>query len=324
MTTLDAGLAPCDERPSTPSADSAARGRWCREMATITITTPSDGRCAFDSARFDCSALLVFLVLIAAGCARPSADMSWADHDPSNTERVDHSAWQALLDIYLITDHPSGVNLVDYPKLQSNPADRERLDRYIDHLQGLDPRLHARAEQMAYWINLYNAVTVRVVLGNYPVDSIKNIHDGVVPWTGPWGDLHANVAGQPLTLDNIEDDILRAIWQDPRIHYALNCASMGCPNLAPEAYTAENLERLLERGAREYVNHPRGVELLDDSFGVVSSIYFWYHEDFGNSDAGVLEHLRQYAEGELAEMLRDFDGSLDHEYDWSLNAPPTP
>ena len=99
---------------------------------------------------------------------------------------------------------------------------------------------------------------------------------------------------------------------------------MGCPNLQPEVYTAENLERLLEQGAREYINHPRGAELLDEAFGVVSSIYFWFPEDFGNSEAGVLEHLRKYAEGELAEMLQDFEGSLDHEYDWSLNAPAAP
>lgn len=250
--------------------------------------------------------------------------MSWSDHDPASSERVDHSEWQELLDAYLITDHPSGVNLVDYPRLQATAADQGRLGRYIAYLEGLDPRLYARDEQMAYWINLYNAVTVRVVLGSYPVDSIKNIHEGVVPWTGPWRDVHVNVMGQPLTLDAIEKDILRPIWQDPRIHYGLNCASMGCPNLAPEAYTAENLERLLEQGARDYVNHPRGVDLLDESFGVVSSIYYWYHDEFGNSDAGVLEHLREYAEGDLAERLQDFDGSLDHDYDWSLNAPPAP
>ena len=281
-------------------------------------------RRVFDSARLGPWALAALLGLGAASCAAPSADVSWADHDATSTERVDHGEWQALLDAYLITDDPSGVNLVDYPKLQANPADQERLDSYIDHLEGLDPRRYAKDEQMAYWINLYNAVTVKVVLGEYPVDSIKNIHEGVIPWTGPWGDIHTSAAGRPLTLDNIEHDILRPIWRDPRIHYAVNCASMGCPNLQPEVYTGENLERLLEQGAREYVNHPRGAELLDEAFGVVSSIYFWFPEDFGNSEAGVLAHLRTYAEGELAEMLQDFDGSLDHEYDWSLNAPPAP
>ncbi|WP_419935988.1 DUF547 domain-containing protein [Candidatus Palauibacter sp.] len=287
----------------------------------MTRSTQARGGGAFDSVRLGLWGLFGLLALGGVSCAGPSIDESWADHDPSNAERLDHSDWQALLDAYLITDDPSGVNLVDYAKLKANPADQQRLAGYIDYLQGLDPRQYARDVQMAYWINLYNAVTLRVVLDEYPVESIKDIHEGLIPNAGPWGDVHAMVAGQPLTLDNIEHDILRPIWQDNRIHYGVNCASIGCPNLAPEPYTAENLERLLDQAARDYVNHLRGAELLDEAFGVVSSIYYWYQEDFGNSDAGVLEHLRKYAEGDLAEQLRDFDGSLDHEYDWSLNAP---
>ena len=292
----------------------------------MTCSTGNRGTTTFYAAPVRAWGLLGLLALggVSVSCSTPSAEASWTDHDPTNTERLDHSEWQALLDGYLITDDPSGVNLVDYAKLQANDVDRERLAGYIDYLQGLDPRQYAKDVQMAYWINLYNAVTLQVVLNEYPVESIKEIHEGLIPGTGPWGDVHAMVAEQPLTLDNIEHDILRTIWQDNRIHYAVNCASMGCPNLATEAFTADNLERLLEKGARDYVNHLRGAELLDEAFGVVSSIYYWYHEDFGNSEAGVLEHLRKYAEGEFAEQLRDFDGSLDHEYDWSLNAPSTP
>ncbi len=290
----------------------------------MTRSTGIRRTCAFHVARFRPWGLLGLLALGGVSCGTPSPDASWADHDPTNTGRLDHSEWQTLLDAYLITDDPSGINLVDYAKLQANAADRGRLAGYIEYLQEQDPRQYAKDVQMAYWINLYNAVTVRVVVDAYPVASIKDIHEGLIPGTGPWGDVHAMVAGQPLTLDNIEHDILRPIWQDSRIHYAVNCASMGCPNLAPEPYTADNLERQLEQGARDYVNHVRGAELLDEAFGVVSSIYYWYQEDFGNSEAGVLEHLRKYAEGDLAEQLREFDGSLDHEYDWSLNAPSTP
>jgi len=276
------------------------------------------------SARVARRGLLGLLALGVMSCAGPSTDVAWDDHDPTNTARLDHSEWQALLDVYLITDDPSGINLVDYAGLRANAADRARLAGYIDYLQGLDPRQYAKDVQMAYWINLYNAVTLRVVVDEYPVESIKDIHEGLIPGTGPWRDIHAMVAGHPLTLDNIEHDILRPIWRDSRIHYGVNCASMGCPNLAPETYTADNLERLLDQAARDYVNHPRGVTLQDEASGLVSSIYFWYREDFGDSEAGVLEHLRKYAEGDLAEELRDFDGSLDHEYDWSLNAPDTP
>ncbi len=117
-----------------------------------------------------------------------------------------------------------------------------------------------------------------------------------------------------------EHGVLRPIWRDPRIHYALNCASIGCPNLAGRAYTRDHLERLLEEGARDYVNHPRGA-VWQDSELRVSSIYDWYQEDFGGTEAGVLGHLLRYARPELAERLRGYAGPIDYDYDWSLNEP---
>ena len=247
----------------------------------------------------------------------------WDKSDATNTATIDHADWQAVLDTYLITDDPSGVHLFDYRALRANAVDRQRLNRYLGHLQELDPRQYSRDVQMAFWINLYNALTVRVVVDAYPVESILQIHTGETPDSGPWKDIHANVAGVPLTLDNIEHDILRPIWQDNRIHYGVNCASLGCPNLASEAFTAANLGSLLDQCAKDFVNHLRAVELLDEAFGVTSSLYFWYMEDFGNSEAGVLAHLQKYAEEDLAEQLKAFDGSLDHEYDWRLNEPVT-
>lgn len=267
--------------------------------------------------------VLGLLTLSGASCYGQAADNIWDKYDPANTATIDHDDWQAVLDAYLITDDPSGVHLFDYRALQANAADRQRLNGYLDYLQELDPRQYARDVQMGYWINLYNAVTVRVVVDAYPVESILQIHKGETPDSGPWKDIYAMVAGNPLTLDNIEHDILRPIWQDNRIHYAVNCAAMGCPNLASKAFSADNLERLLDQCATDFVNHPRGVEFLDEAFGVTSSIYFWYIEDFNNSESGILEHLLEYAEGDLAEQLTTFDGSLDHEYDWSLNEPST-
>ena len=153
----------------------------------------------------------------------------------------------------------------------------------------------------------------------YPVDSIREIHEGWLD-IGPWDDVHALVAGRELTLNDIEHRILRPIWRDERIHYAVNCASLGCPNLAPKAYASSTLEEQLEQGAMDYVNHPRGAAFADGDL-VVSSIYDWYQEDFGDSEAAVIEHLMEYADEELAVRLRGFGGGLDYEYDWSLNDP---
>ena len=153
--------------------------------------------------------------------------------------------------------------------------------------------------------------------GDVYTESIRDIRPS---WLGrgPWKKAWMSVDGQAITLDDIEHRILRPVWRDPRVHYAVNCASLGCPNLQTDAFTAENAEELLDAGARAYVNHPRGAA-IDDGELVVSSIYHWFEEDFGGNDAGVLAHLRRYANPELKKRLRGRLQVDDHRYDWSLN-----
>lgn len=251
---------------------------------------------------------------------KPELIPFWGASDEQNAETIDHSLWQSILDTHL-KQHASGINRFDYVGLKAATQDMSKLNGYLDKLQSVDPRDYARAEQKAYWINFYNALTVKVVVDAYPVDSIKEIHESWIPRSGPWRDVHANLVGQDLTLDNIEHGILRPIWQDERIHYAVNCASIGCPNLASDAYTAANMESLLDAGARAYVNHPRGVDVVDEDFIVLSSIYDWWVYDFGDSEDGVIAHLIKYADADLAAQLKDFSGAIDYEYDWELNQP---
>ena len=266
------------------------------------------------------AALAMLLAVVGLSAAAQDAELipMWDASDESNTATIDHQPWQDILDGYLRTDHPSGVNRFDYGALKANEEDRQKLGGYLQALAQMDPRTYAKAEQMAYWINLYNALTVFVIVPRYPVDSIKDIKSGIIDF-GPWNLELIPVQGEKLTLNNIEHGILRPIWQDPRIHYAVNCASIGCPNLASEAYRADNLERLLEQGAAAYVNHPRGAQVTDGEL-LISSIYDWFKVDFGGTDEGVLAHLAQYAQPELASQLEGFD-SFDDDYDWSLNAP---
>lgn len=173
---------------------------------------------------------------------------------------------------------------------------------------------------MAYWINLYNAATVELILDHYPVRSITRIKSGLFSF-GPWDRKLLKVDGHKLSLNDIEHRILRPLFKDPRIHYAVNCASLGCPDLAPRAYTAENLEQMLEDGARRYVNHPRGVSIEDGEL-IVSSIYVWFRADFGGTDAAVVEHLRRYAATELKAGLMRHSDIDDDRYDWALNDLP--
>ena len=130
------------------------------------------------------------------------------------------------------------------------------------------------------------------------------------------------VEGEKLSLDDVEHRILRPIWRDGRIHYALNCASLGCPNLQPTAYTGASTDTLLEKGAREFVNHPRGVAIQKGKLQV-SSIYVWFQEDFGRGAADLIEHWLEYAEPALADALEKYQGGLAHDYDWRLNGAET-
>ena len=242
----------------------------------------------------------------------------WEASDETSTERIDHSEWQAILNTYLDANHPSGVNRFDYAALKDSPEDRQALGKYLQSLSAIDPRSHSRDEQMAYWINLYNALTVFVIVPRFPVDSIKDIKSGLIDF-GPWNLELFPLQDEKLTLNQIEHGILRPIWRDPRIHYAVNCASIGCPNLAAKAYSAERLEDMLEAAAREYVNHPRGAQVVGGEL-LISSIYDWYKVDFCGTDAGVLAHISQYAEPELKAELARFE-AFDDDYDWNINAP---
>ena len=250
----------------------------------------------------------------------PESDLlpGWDVSDESSNAVIDHGAWQDILDTYLKTGDPSGINRFDYAALKASADDRKKLSGYLKSLAVIDPRTYSRDEQMAYWINLYNALTVFVIVPRYPVDSIKEIKSGIIDF-GPWNLELFPLQGQKLTLNQIEHRILRPIWKDPRIHYAANCASLGCPNLCPVAFRSDNLEQLLEQAARDYINHPRGAQVQGDEL-VVSSIYDWYKPDFGGTDAGVIAHLKQYARPELLEILGNHD-DFDDYYDWNLNAP---
>lgn len=264
--------------------------------------------------------LFIFMVLgLSLANAAPSPDLwpRWQTHVADHTRIVDHSLWQKLLEKYLVTDHPSGINRFRYVDVSSE--DRLILAEFLGYLQQVKVSSLNPNKQKAYWVNLYNALTVKVILDHYPVKSIMDIDISPGLFSnGPWDAKLLTIEGEKVSLNDIEHRILRPIFQDNRLHYALNCASLGCPNLQPVAYTAANTEELLEAGARAYINSPRGARMDKGSLHV-SSIYKWFQVDFGGSKAGVVKHLLLYAEGGLADALRSYDNGLHDDYDWSLN-----
>jgi hypothetical protein len=205
--------------------------------------------------------LLLASVLLMATPAR-AVDLAaqFARHTARSTTTVDHAAWDRLLARYVRTD-TAGLNRVDYRGLRAEA--QNDLRGYLERLQQVAVTRLSRAEQFAFWVNLYNAKTVEIVLAHYPVGSIRDINISGLFATGPWGRKVMRVEGIELSLDDVEHKILRPLWRDPRIHYAVNCASIGCPNLARTAYTGAALETMLEQAARDYVNSRRGVSVKD-------------------------------------------------------------
>jgi len=273
--------------------------------------------------------ILLLAVLAAAPAAAgalerlfaPRADR-WAFWDVRNDHSdqvIDHSQWDALLRHYVVKGQ-DGINRLAYA--QFTAEDRQRLDDYIDTMAQRPIRQYSGMQQLAYWINLYNALTVQTVLQYYPLDSIRDIDisPGFLA-DGPWGKQLLSIEGQALSLNDIEHRILRPIWQDPRLHYALNCASLGCPNLQDRAFAAEDIDAMLDQAAAAYINHPRGVSIESGKL-YVSSIYSWFQSDFGGSDTAVITHLQQFAEPALQAELAGIKRITADRYDWALNDAP--
>lgn len=261
--------------------------------------------------------LLTLIPSVSVAAPESKALKFWSSSNEGSTIIVDHSAWQNLLNTYLDSKHPSGINRFNYAMV--NKKDLKKLGNYIKQLQQINPLNLNRAEQKAFWINLYNALTVELIIKNYPVQSITKLGKGFFAF-GPWDDILIDIQGQELTLNNIEHGILRPFFNDKRIHYAVNCASMSCPNLSASAYTANNTDALLEQGAKQYVNHDRGVNFEEGEL-IISSIYHWYKEDFGGNDKSLIKHFIHYAEPALAKQLSTYQGDIEHDYDWALNQP---
>jgi len=248
----------------------------------------------------------------------PNAELweVWATQNATSKQSIDHQTWSLFL-LNNVIHVKDGINRINYAAVSKE--DKLQLKEYLSALSEINISNYPRTQQLPYWINLYNALTVDIVLQHYPVESIRDID--VSPGffsDGPWDKKLLKIEEHMVSLNDIEHRIIRPIWKDRRVHYALNCASIGCPNLQTEAYTAKNIDKLLKKAIQEYINHPRGVSLIDSEL-MVSSIYNWFQDDFGTNEQDVLNHIRQYANPELQKQLNNIELISNYEYDWSLN-----
>lgn len=245
-------------------------------------------------------ATIFLLSILLTNCKAPQIQ--------SNSKPVDHSIWDSLLHQYV-----DDGGLVDY---QLMVKDSHRLEKYLDILRQNHPndKNWSKEEIMAYWINAYNAFTVELILRNYPVASIKDIKNGVPFVNTVWDIKFINIEGAQFDLNNIEHGILRQDFNDPRVHFALVCASMSCPKLQNFAFTANDLENQLDRAAKEFINESFRNEINADE-PKLSKLLDWYWGDFKNQYPSRAALINKYSSISFPEK-QSFDFL---EYNWTLN-----
>lgn len=214
----------------------------------------------------------------------------------------DHSRYAKLLQTHLKNGD------LDYASLQRNSVDLELYLRSIAKIDKKEFAAMSRDEKVVIYINAYNAYTIKSILLSYPVKSIKNIKN-------VWDKKIAIIAGEALSLNNIEHDILRPVYKDPRFHFALNCASKGCPVLRAEPYLPEHLEEQLEDAAFKFMNDRirNPYDQKNNKFHA-SSIFKWFAKDFGD----IRSFIAKYLKDDKSEFLMN-QPKLKYQYDWNLN-----
>lgn len=211
---------------------------------------------------------------------------------------VSHDTWNDLLG-----KHVDATGKVDYKGFK---ADKATLDVYLESLAANPPAdSWSLAEKMAYWINAYNAFTIDLIADNYPLSSILTLDGGKT-----WDVKRITLGGKKYSLNQIENEILRPVFKDPRVHFALNCAAKSCPPLYNKAFTAKNLDRALEQRSRQFINDPNFNSVTAEKASV-SKIFEWYAADFGDLKA----FLNKYA----ATKLNESASIGFQEYNWDLN-----
>lgn len=221
---------------------------------------------------------------------------------------IDPAPFEALLRRYV-----DSKGMVDYAQWHSNLADRQALEHFLKAISEANTKDHSPTSQLAFFLNAYNALTIQDVLSRWPVETVINIE-------GFFNGKKHRVAGEHMTLDELEHTrVIRAQFQEPRIHFILVCAAHGCPRLRTTAMRAQNLEAQLEAAAGEFIN--RSTRQIADDKIEISPLFQWYAQDFINDAGSIAAYLRKYVrDASLRRILQDDDLQISFsDYDWTLN-----
>jgi hypothetical protein len=225
----------------------------------------------------------------------------------------------------ILQDHVREGLVASYPALKNDG----RFEKYIRQLNTTDPaKISDANEQMAFWINAYNAFTLKVILDNYPLKSINELHTGGLIFgsvfnTTIWDKKIFTVNGEQVSLNMIEHEILRKDYDEPRIHFAVNCASIGCPPLLDEAYEGATLDAQLTEQAKTFLgNQEKNRFDTDEKVAFISPIFKWFKKDFGEDTQQRLLYISQFLPMQTRQAMRNTLPKWKVKYtyyDWGLN-----
>ena len=248
--------------------------------------------------------LSIFLIFSTSGCFNSkglSAKQVDGKLEQQEKSRLDHSGWDKLLQ-----KHVRENGNVDYEGFKK---DSKKLEDYLDYLNEQEPNAEwSVSEQLAYYINAYNAYTIKLIIDHYPVKSIKDI-GGI---GGPFVKKFVKLGGKTFSLAGLEKGILQKM-KEPRIHFAINCASFSCPKLSNRAYLADNMDKQLNKAASDFINSEKN-DISENSV-TLSRIFDWYESDFTHSGLSLIAYINQFSETQIKP-----GANLNYKsYDWSLN-----
>lgn len=255
--------------------------------------------------------LVTTFALFSALACTPAMENPAANMAPSaarTTTPTDlHKSWNELLQAHVKN------SMVDYKGLVQ---EKGKLHTYCELLSSTPPSdAWSRNDQLAFWINTYNAFTVQLIVDNYPVKSIKDLNPSLsVPLLYTvWTSTKFKIGDEEYSLDDVENNVLRGKFEEPRIHFAINCASMSCPPLRNEAFTGERVQEQLDDQARNFINDPHYNKISQDK-AELSKIFTWFSGDF-KKHGTVIDFINQYSKVKM-----DANADLSYmDYDWSLN-----
>ncbi len=226
----------------------------------------------------------------------------------SSSKPIDHIIWDSLLQKHVFDD-----GLVDY---QGFISDSIPFNKYLTLLRNNHPnKKHwSREERLAYWINAYNAFTVKMIVDHYPTKSIKDIKNGIPFINTVWDIKFIKIEGVEYDLNNIEHGILRPKFKEPRVHFAINCASYSCPPLRNEAYTAEKIDAQLTDQAKIFLSDIRKNKITIGQIKI-SKIFSWFKNDFLVKEKSIQSFINQFTEVEISKNAK----ITYYDYNWTLN-----